>query len=168
MEQFARTKRYLERVRDIYSGMLSSSGHDKDAYDDDVISFFIHCYHVRDWIVHLNTVGVTAKQVDSFINRHIPLKICADLANGSKHCRLTRNLRTEQQPHIFYKEHITSTWLTENGGSEHMESKYTIMAGTEIHDALELAEACVLLWSEFIEQMKAHNNSIQTTANANG
>jgi len=160
MEQFARTKRYLERIRNIYSGMFSSSGHDKDSYDDDVISFFIHCYHVRDWIVHLNTAGITAKQVDSFINKHMPLKICADLANGSKHYRLTRTLRTARQPHIVGKEHLTSTWLTGNGGGEHIKSKYTILADTEIHDALELAETCVLLWSEFTEQMKAHNNSI--------
>ena len=158
MEQFERTKRYLERIRDIYSGIFSSSGHNKEIYDDDVITFFIHCYHIRDWIIHLNSVGVSAKQVDEFINAHTSLKVCADLANGSKHCKLTRNLRTEKQPHIVGKEHRTSTWLTGNGGGEHMKSKYTISSGANIYDALELAEKNVKLWSQFIDEIKIQRN----------
>ena len=70
MEQFERTKRYLLRIGKIYEGIFSSSAHDKDGYDDDVISFFIHCYHIRDWIIHLNRLGITAQQVDSYINSH--------------------------------------------------------------------------------------------------
>jgi len=161
LEQFERTKRYLERIRALYAGMFSSSGHDKDAYDDDVISFFIHCHHVSDWIIHLNTVGITAKQMDNFINQHMPLKICTDLANGSKHCKLTRSMRTLKQPHIVGKERRSSTWTTGNGGAEHMKSKYTILAGSEVYDALELAEECVQLWTQVIEEIKTHNNSIQ-------
>ncbi|MCK4706722.1 MAG: hypothetical protein KAT90_14690 [Gammaproteobacteria bacterium] len=161
MEQFNRTKRYLERLNTIYSGVFSSDGHDKYKYDDDVVSFFIHCYHVRDWIIHLNKLGITAKQVDNYINQHLALKVCADLANGSKHCNLTRNLRTSEQPHIAYKEHQTSTWLTGNGVGEVMESKYSIVADTETYDALELATECVNLWSEYIEQLKTHNKALK-------
>ena len=163
MEQFERVKRYLVKMNEIYSGIFSSTGHDKYQYDDDVISFFIHCYHVRDWIIHLNKVGITAKQVDNYINQHLALRVCADLANGSKHCRLTRNLRTTDQPHITYKEHQTSTWLTGNGGGEVMESKYSIVADEKLQDALELATECVNLWSEFIDGMKAHNTALQPT-----
>jgi len=158
MEQFNRTKRYLERMNTIYSGVFSSTGHDKYKYDDDVISFFIHCYHVRDWIIHLNKVGVKSKHVDDFINQHQALKICADLANGSKHCNLTRNLRTTKQPHVAYKEHQTSTWLAGEGGGEVMESKYGIVAGLETYDALELATECVSLWTQYIEKIKQTHN----------
>ena len=104
MEQLERTKRYHRRIQEIYSGIYSSSGHSKEAYDDDVVSFFIHCYHVRDWIVHLNRLGITARQVDSFIDSHRELRICTDLANGSKHCKLTRAIRGDNQPHIAGKE----------------------------------------------------------------
>ena len=143
----------------IYTGVFSSTGHDKYKYDDDVISFFIHCYHVRDWIIHLNKVGMDSQQVDDYINQHKALKICADLANGSKHCELTRSLRTSKQPHVAYKEHQTSTWHTDEGGGEVMESKYGIYTGTETLDALELATECVNLWSQFIEQIQnAHKN----------
>lgn len=161
MEQFERSKRYLNRVRNIYSGILSPIGHDSDSYDDDVISFFIHCYHVRDWIIHLNKIGITARQVDQFINDHVPLRICADLANGSKHCQLTRNLRTDRQPHFISKQRKTSFWLTGSGGGNYMESKYKILSGGIIYDALELAEESVLLWTDFINSMKLQFNSIQ-------
>jgi hypothetical protein len=158
MEQLERAKRYLERIRGIYSGIFSGSGHDKQSYDDDVISFFIHCYHVRDWIIHLNCVGITSSEVDKFIDSHMPLRICADLANGSKHCRLTRTLRTERQPHISGKEYRT-TWYSGVDGGESMRAKYTISSYMQIHDALLLAEECVVLWDGFVEQMRLHNNA---------
>lgn len=168
MEQFERAKRYLSRVEGFYEGVFSSSGHDKEAYDDDVVSFFIHCYHIRDWIIHLNTLDITAKQVDGYIDQHKALKVCADLANGSKHCRLTRSMRTERQPHITGKERHTSTWLTGGGGGEVMKCKYTIVSNTETLDALELARECVELWEFLIDELEAHNKSSQQDASRAG
>ena len=155
MEQFERTKRYIVRMEAIYAGLFSSSGHDKEAYDDDVVSFFIHCYHIRDWIIHLNRLGITAREVDSYINSHRALRICADLANGSKHCKLTRSLRTDSQPHISGTERQTSTWLSGSGGGEVMKCKYTILSSTEFIDALELARECVQLWESYISKLEA-------------
>lgn len=154
MEQLDRTKRYLDRIKLVYSGVYSSSGHDKKLYDDDVLSFFIHCHHIRDWIIHLNTIGITAAQVDAFIDSHEPLKICADLANGSKHCRLTRGTRTKRQPHISGKEYRTTMQYTEDNYSEHMTAKYKISTHMEYHDALELAESCVNLWETYIASIQ--------------
>jgi hypothetical protein len=140
-------------MESIYTGILSSSGHDKYAYDDDIISFFIHCYHVRDWIIHLNKLGITARQVDSYIDSHRELRICADLANGSKHCRLTRSLRTDRQPHISGTERHTSAWITASGGGEMMSCKYTILTDNEFIDALELARECIRLWESYISAL---------------
>lgn len=148
----------------IYAGVYSSSGHDKEAYDDDIVSFFIHCYHVRDWIVHLNKIGITSRQVNSFIDSQGPLKICADLANGSKHCKLTRSLRTAGQPHIAGKERRTSTWVTSNGGGEAMKCRYTILSDTEFIDALDLARECVRLWELYVCDLQAHNKQANKDA----
>lgn len=161
MEQFERAKRYLIRMEKIYEGIFSSS-HDKESYDDDVISFFIHCYHVRDWIIHLNKLGLGAQQVDAYINTHKPLMICADLANGSKHCKLTRSLRTERQPHISGKERRTSGWLTDKGGGEVMKCKYSVLSNTEFLDALDLAKECIALWEAYMNDLQeTYNNSTQ-------
>lgn len=154
MEQLERTKRYLLRIERIYGGIYSGSNHDKDSYDDDVISFFIHCYHVRDWIIHLNKLGVTASQVDAYINQHKALMICADLANGSKHCVLKRSLRTSRQPHISGKERRTSTWLGNNGGGEVMKCKYTIVSNSELLDVLDVARDCVRSWESFMGDLQ--------------
>lgn len=154
MEQFERAKRYLARIEIIYAGIFSEAGHNREAYDDDVISFFIHCYHVRDWIVHLNKVGITARQVDLYIDSHQALRICADLANGSKHCKLTRSLRSDHQPHIAGKERHTTTWLTGNGGGDVMKCKYTVLSNTVFVDALELARECIQLWELYMLELK--------------
>jgi hypothetical protein len=151
-------------MEDIYAGVFSSSGHNKEAYDDDVVSFFIHCYHIRDWVWRLNRVGITVRQIDSFIDRHKPLRICADLANGSKHCKLTRSLRTDRQPYISGTERRISTWFTDNGGREVMKCKYTIVSDTELIDALELARECVRLWDSYVSELEAHNKQVNKDA----
>lgn len=162
LEQFERAKRYLARMENIYAGIFSGSGHDGEAYDDDVVSFFIHCYHVRDWIVHLNKIGVTARQVDSYIDSHQALRICADLANGSKHCKLTRSLRTDHQPHIAGRERHTTTWLTGNGGGDVMKCKYTVLSSAVVVDALELARECIQLWELYLLKLKAAYSGAQS------
>ncbi len=116
MEQIERANRYLGRIRQMYEGVIDPH-RDRELYSDDVISFFMHCYHIRDWIIQLSKVRVTAKEVDAFINKHEALRVCADLCNGSKHCKL-RRLRTEKQPHLASKQHRSSTWLTCSGGHE--------------------------------------------------
>lgn len=162
LEQFERAKRYLARMENIYAGIFSGAGHDRESYDDDVISFFIHCYHVRDWIVHLNKVGVTARQVDSYIDSHQALKICADLANGSKHCKLTRSLRSDHQPHIAGKERHTTTWLAGNGGGEVMKCKYKILSSTVFVDALELARECIQLWELYMRELETAYSGVES------
>lgn len=164
MEQFERAKRYLSRIEKIYEGIFSSSGHDKHTYDDDVISFFIHCYHIRDWIIHLNVLGITSVEIDEYINQNHALMVCADLANGSKHCKLTRSLRTKRQPHITGKERHTSTWYTGSGGGEVMKCKYTVLSGEEFLDAFELAKECVTLWEVFIQELKSRNKPLNGDA----
>lgn len=159
MKQLERAKRYLKRIEQIYAGVFCSKDYDKDAYEDDVVSFFIHCYHVRDWIVHLNRLGINARDVDAYINSHKALKICADLANGSKHCKITRTLRTGRQPHFGATGRRESTWISGGGGGEVVKSSYTILSGTEFIDALVLAKECIELWDEYVRAIDEHKRS---------
>lgn len=76
------------------------------------------------------------------------------MANGSKHCKLTRTSRTSSQPRIVGKYRETSTWLFGNGGTEITKLKYTILSENKTYDVLEIAEECVFLWSEFIERLQ--------------
>lgn len=149
MEQFDRAHRYLVRIRSIYAGIYAGD-HKKQEYEDDVLSFFVHCFHIKDWIVHLNKIGVTAKQVDEFINASECLKICADLCNGTKHCILTRSARTGRQPHMSGRQYKSSVWFTGSGGGEVVQGKYSIVTAAGVVDALNLAEECMRSWENFI------------------
>ena len=142
MEQLEIVKRYLERVEAIYKGVPLLPSDNKEYYDDDVISFFIHCYHVRDWIIHLNKLGIGAAEVDEYINNNRALSVCADLANGSKHCRLIRTKRTEDQPHVSGRERYTSTY---GDDLSVMKCKYRFMNNTQNIDAMEFDNEIVTL-----------------------
>ena len=145
MEQVERTERYLNRIRKIYEG-TSILWEERRYYEDDVISFFMHCYHIKDWIVKLNKVKVTSSEIDDFINQHEALKICADLCNGSKHCELTRTPRTGQQPHVASSEY----WADNSDQSTVVIGKFSVLSNGDFHDALDLAEKCMALWNRCI------------------
>ena len=81
LPQLHRVRRYLERINRIYEGTYVAVD-SADYYDDEVVSFFIHCHHIRDWILQLSKLPISSKQIDDFINQHEELKICADCSNG--------------------------------------------------------------------------------------
>lgn len=155
MEQLERMGRYLNRIRNIYAGINLDWGRRYEC-DDDVFSFFVHCYHVRDWMVHLNMVGLTAKQIDQFIDSKACLRICADLANGTKHCTLTRTIRSGGKPHIAGREYEPSSLISGGDKCQVVKAKYTILTATGLIDALELAEACVAAWQVLTDELKSH------------
>ncbi len=154
MEQLDRAERYLAKIRAVHAGAFAQS-HDRLSYEDDLVSFFMHCYHIRDWIIRLNKIGMTSKEVDSFINSNRCLQVCADLCNGSKHCELDRPARSGSQPHIAGRKYEASTWLTGSGGGEVLIASYSIMTSSGVVDALELAEDCLACWRKFINDLQA-------------
>jgi len=105
----------------------------------------------------LSKIRVTQNEIDAFINAHEPLKICADLCNASKHCHLNRT-RTKRQPHIIYRqlESVISHDGPEN--MNFMKCKFEINTGSGIHDALELAEKCMDLWSTYTDRLREAYN----------
>ena len=80
-EQFARMKRWPVRFEEITNGKehLQST----DFYQDEVYAFFQNCWHLRDWIINSGIIEKVI--VDKFFHEDSDMKICRDLANGSKH-----------------------------------------------------------------------------------
>lgn len=66
----------------------------------------------------------------------------------------TKSLRTERQPHIVSKERRISTYSTDDDGMQIMKAKYTILSSSNVYDALELAEECAQLWTQYMEEMR--------------
>ena len=60
-----------------------------DVAIDTVLSFFEAIHHLKDWLGNDPISGITKVEGDSLISRSPMLRLCADLANGSKHLSLT-------------------------------------------------------------------------------
>ena len=151
MEQIHRAERYLQRIQEIYEG-CSHKYEEVSFYEDDVISFFIHCHHISDWIIKLNRFGETKAAINKFINKHNELIICADLCNGQKHCRLER-VRGNSQPHMAGRDWSITTYTPESGKPVTFQAKYRVLAESETYDALVLAEKCVELWRGYTRKV---------------
>jgi len=150
VEQLEIVGRYLERIRRMYSGNNSLEWDDRHFHKDDVYSFFVHCNHLRDWVLQLNKIGIKKTDIKSFISENKPIQICADLANYSKHCRLEHKTWSGDTPHISGSIHKSANMHDDLG----VKSEFFIVAGSEIFDALELAEQCWDLWGLFINKYK--------------
>jgi len=80
-EQYNRMKRWHTR--------LSESTAVDDRRSDDFHAFFICCFHLKDWLRADSSVGDGIRDaVAGFVDRNLWLRLCADLANGSKHLKL--------------------------------------------------------------------------------
>jgi len=153
MEQLEVVERYLERMRRMYSGTNSLKWDERHFLKDDVYSFFIHCNHLRDWVLHLNKIGITEDDIKKFIRANKPIQICADLANSAKHCHLERRTWSENQPHLSGSTYESANTHSNLG----VKSTFTIISGNETLDALETAEQCLTLWKSFIEKFKTNS-----------
>jgi hypothetical protein len=99
-EQLARAGRLYERVLQLRTCASNAVGVDEqrktiddavEGYSDDVWSFFIHAWHVRDWIKPDDSLPTDVRdRILAAVNASRWLCVCADLANGRKHLELSR------------------------------------------------------------------------------
>ena len=154
MQQLERTERYLKRMQRLYSG-VPASWEERNNYEDDVYTFFIHCHHIQDWFVELNLLGATREDVNELINGIQALRICADICNATKHYKITRKLRSPDQPHIVSRKHVGHSEGPMGDAQPILMSTFTILSDGKKYDVLEVAEACINAWHAFIEWLKS-------------
>lgn len=83
-DQYARMQRSFEKVR-------KTAHRSSIDYDDDVLHFFMDCWHLKDWIKSDAKVDPQVKgAIDQEIDRHLSLRIARTLANGWKHLKPDR------------------------------------------------------------------------------
>ena len=56
---------------------------------DTYFNFVITAYHLCDWIKADTTVPAGARAALGALRKQLPIRVCRDLANGSKHFQLT-------------------------------------------------------------------------------
>lgn len=142
-KQWQRVELGLRRVEAIYEGRQGDSA---DALYD-LYSFFLNCHELRDWLAADKVSGMSRRKATKVIKRSTYLRVCADLANRTKHAELTRHWidsNTSPVPH-------DATVFVGTGEAAH---RWEIAAGDATFDALDLAANCVAVWQRALTDRK--------------
>jgi hypothetical protein len=114
---------------------------------DAFTSFFIQCYHLRDWLVE-SRYG--RRDIDIFISQSAYLSLCRDMANKQKHKNIDKY---EPQNHVIeHKDFGISTPIFRYYDPFRKENRFGIDVeefGTLI-DAIDLAKRCIEEWQRFL------------------
>jgi hypothetical protein len=80
-----------ERMQRSYARVTASHA-SSVAYDDNLHHFMQDCWHLKEWILNDPATRI-GKAIKDHVKGYPSLLICADLANGSKHLKLTKKPR---------------------------------------------------------------------------
>ena len=115
-------------------------------YRDETYSFFVNCYHLKDWLINDSDFPGGQTDVENYINAHQELQLCADICNAHKHLRLDKPPRSTENPRVGDQK----INLNLKDGEPTIKIKFTIYTVSGPRDAFELATRCLELWKEFV------------------
>jgi hypothetical protein len=114
---------------------------------DAFTSFFIQCYHLRDWLTESRYLR---RDIDTFVNQSVYLSICRDIANKQKHKRIDKY---ETKYHLVeHKNNGISSPIISYHNPHAKQNRYGLDIeefGTLL-DVIELAEKCIKEWERFL------------------
>ena len=151
LEQWERVKRWWSRFGEISKGRVYLDN--TEFSEDEIFSFFLNCYHLKDWIKNDPTSGRLSDLVEEYVNKSEALSICADLCNGLKHLerdpkRVRKNAKFGPQTHR----------ISLGSDSALIALSYTIETDSGSFDALEIAAKCLVEWENFFNQNRKHES----------
>jgi citrate lyase synthetase len=144
-EQLDRIKRLEE---DLQRFSISSDDNFETAIDT-FTSFFIQCYHLRDWLIESRYGRI---DIDIFISESFALSLCRDMANKQKHKTIDKY---EPQNHLVEHKVDDSNILSpiiRYYDPHRKENRFGVDVeeyGTLI-DVLDLADKCISEWERFL------------------
>ncbi len=140
----------LERIKRLKQDIERFSVATDDNFDkaiDAFTSFFIQCYHLRDWLIESRYNRV---DIDIFISKSIFLSLCRDIANKQKHKKIDKY--EPQYNLIEHKDSGISTPITCYFDPFRKEKRFGIDVqefGTLL-DVIDLSEKCIKEWERFL------------------
>lgn len=96
--QWNRICRYEERLDEMQRQVLFNRP--AIYFCDDLFAFFIECHSFKDWLINdddvLKELGWEKKEelIEDFVHSTYELQLCADIANGKKHRRIDRRIKS--------------------------------------------------------------------------
>jgi len=152
-QQYDRMKRFLRRIAD--------QNRDQMDYIDDMWSFFMHCYHLKDWIKNdPQTKSGVGHKVEDKITDSAPLRMVADLANRVKHFCLKPNMIKGNNANMasigVTMMPLSLTLESEETDPASCTVKYRVIIKTDRGDkidGLQLAEDAVKEWDKILKDL---------------
>ncbi len=144
-DQLERLKRSYWRLSQIDNGREHNMH--SENYRDELYTFFLNCYHLKDWLKNDASFHINASAVEDYINNNNDLKLCADICNSHKHFTLN-NPRSSQSPSAGGQ----NTHIIFGSGKPEISIKFIIGTTSGPRDGFELATNCLNLWESFIAQ----------------
>jgi hypothetical protein len=139
LEQWGVVERSYSKLQELYSIAVD----DNQVAQSVVKDFFIHSWHLIDWLDKDPSIAVTGGQVWSFVKREPDLLAGRAMANTSKHHTLKDpNDMTARVKSVVLQPHGKAT----------LEIHATAEAEPYTRDALELADSCMSAWRRFLSE----------------
>ncbi|WP_250030339.1 hypothetical protein [Paractinoplanes maris] len=178
----------LSGWREQYDRMIRSRGHlaevvtgsgshvvDSDDARDILVYFYMNAYHLKDWIKNDPATSSAAGSVEGFVGATAALRLCADLANGVKHLKLTRQTKTGDSQTSFSSQSVVvrpgtiraRATVNDEGqiaairntpSDEPKPALHTweVRSSGQAYDALELADEIVDAWKAWLQHPQQH------------
>ena len=136
LEQWQRIHRWHGRLLLAMEALPSTDARQQAEVDDMAMAFFMHCYHLKDWLIEALLVN-KAKIRKEFVHLHPAIQVCRDLANGAKHLSL-------RQPSLGETHSPRPTLLWEAGYPH-------VKLAQHAWTLADLAQECLSLWQGYLK-----------------
>lgn len=165
--QFKRLERFYNKSIKYFSG--ESFSRSSEEVLDDVYSFFLVAYHLREWVKNDGKVSQEIKEkLPTFISddSRIGLQICRDICNGFKHSNLSEkrnpndvNIKINQIGDAIFRVPIKELKeINKKGETMHLKAEDAIYIGDFIvsfkgrnYELEGVIKECMYTWNKFFE-----------------
>lgn len=130
--QLDRVWRWHERLAESCADPTSSP----EERVDFLLAFFQNCYALRDWLK--NDAAVSNNELDVVMQDNQCLRVCRDIANGSKHLKIDR-------PSVDPGFSIGREYC-----GDRTPERWFVIVGNDFVDALALSNECLDAWRTFL------------------
>lgn len=157
--QYNRVLRILNKI----SNPINYNGNQTE-YEDDLLSFFQNCWHLKDWV--MQEPGINRRKLNKKIYKSTSLRICADLANKSKHLVLDFKQVDADIKSCSVTISVPIITIINDGNSELIHTSESVPVGTttwdynitisdgSVHKASEVVKQAVADWEAILKDSK--------------
>lgn len=144
-DQLDRARRFLERVQSL------DPRRDVD-YQDDVWAFFQNCWHIKDWLRFDYRLQETVRRkVVQEVHKSRVLRVCRDMANGTKHRKLTSLDKRRPPPRPRAMHLWTNTTIVPGGQTTIDCMVHFPRRKIRFRSAREVAAECLDEWIRILQ-----------------